>query len=177
MAGSSEKVQKAFDEGRLLDVVRAAKSRKNPEDKLLSGISLYKLGRFGEAFEVLEKVSDQAASLVRALYYLSLIHRKRGDDGRARACLERYLAFYPEDDEAKDLLDIVGAGRDELLMEPSVDLARIYAQQGHFEQALDIYAQVDHIGSLDDESRRDALDVQNHYLMKTLEGWLVRMKK
>lgn len=177
MAGSSEKVQKAFDEGRLLDVVRAAKSRKNPVDKLLSGISLYRLGRFGEALEVLEKVSDETVSLVRGLYYLSLIHRKRGDDDRARVCLERYLAFYPEDDEARDLLEIVDAGREELMMEPSVDLARVYAQQGHYEQALDIYTRVDHMGVLDDEARNDALKVQNLFLMKTLEGWLVRLKK
>lgn len=177
MAGSSEKVQRAFDEGRLLDVVRAAKTRKNPDDKLLSGISLYKLGRFSEALEVLEKVSDQAQSLVRALYYLSLIHRKRGDDDRARICLERYLAFYPEDDEAKDLFEIVDAYREEFMMEPSVDLARVYAQQGHYEQALDIYTQVDHMGVLDEEARQDALNVQNLYLMKTLEGWLVRLKK
>ena len=177
MAGSSEKVQRAFDEGRLLDVVRAAKTRKNPEDKLLSGISLYKLGRFSEALEVLDKVSDQAQSLVRALYYLSLIHRKRGDNDRARICLERYLTFYPDDDDAKDHLEAGVADYDELMKEPSVELARVYAQQGHYEQALDIYNQVNHLGVLDDAARRDALNVQNLYLMKTLEGWLVRLKK
>jgi hypothetical protein len=58
-----------------------------------------------------------------------------------------------------------------------VDLARVYAQQGHFEQALDIYTQVDHLGVLDEAARRDAMNVQNHYLMKTLESWLVRLKK
>lgn len=177
MAGSSEKVQKAFDEGRLLDVVRAAKTRKNPEDKLLSGISLYKLGRYGEAAEVLEKIADQAQSLVRSMYYLALIHRKRGDKDRAHICLERYLAFYPDDDEARDLLEAQEADREELMREPSVDLAKVYAQQGHFEQALDIYTQVDSIGALDETSRRDALNVQNLYLRKTLEGWLVRLKK
>lgn len=177
MAGSSEKVQKAFDEGRLLDVIRAAKTRKNPEDKLLSGISLYKLGRFAEAYEVLEKVSDQAASLVRSLYYLGLIHRKRGDEEMARICLERYLAFYPDDDEAKDYLEHGIADHDELVREPSIELARVYAQQGHYEQALDIYNQVNTMGNLDDAARRDALNVQNLYLMKTLEGWLVRLKK
>lgn len=177
MAGSSEKVQRAFDEGRLLDVVRAAKTRKNPEDKLLSGISLYKLGRFSEALEVLEKVSDQAQSLARALYYLSLIHRKRGDNDQARICLERYLAFYPDDDDAKDHLETGIADYDELMKEPSIELARIYAQQGHYEQALDIYNQVKHLGVLDDTARQDAMNVQNLYLMKTLEGWLVRLKK
>ncbi|MCU0575599.1 MAG: tetratricopeptide repeat protein [Desulfobacterota bacterium] len=177
MAGSSEKVRVAFDEGRLLDVVRAAKTRKNPEDKLLSGISLYKLGRNGEALEVLGKVSDQAHSLVKSMFYLALIHRQHGDDDLAMACLEKYLAFYPDDDEAKDLLEARKAVREELMKEPSVDLARVYAQQGHFEQALDIYTQVDHLGVLDEAARRDAMNVQNHYLMKTLESWLVRLKK
>lgn len=176
MAGSSEKVQKAFDEGRLLDVVRAARARKNPEDKLLSGIALYRLGRYGEAAGVLEAVSEQAQSLVRSLYYLAMIHRKRGEDDRARVLLERYLSFYPEDDEARDCLEAREAWREEFMMEPSVELARVYAQQGHYEQALDIYSQMDHLGVLDDASRRDARSVENLYLMKTLEGWLVRLK-
>lgn len=177
MAGSSEKVKKAFDEGRFLDAVREAKSRRNPEDKLLSGIALYKLGRNGEALEVLEKISAQAQSLIRAHYYLALIHRQQGNEAAERACLQRYLSFYPEDDEARDLLESRAPTEEELMKEPSVELAKVYAQQGHYEQALDIYSQVEVMGTLDDAARQEAANVQNLFLMKTLQGWLERLKK
>ncbi|HOS98810.1 MAG TPA: tetratricopeptide repeat protein [Deltaproteobacteria bacterium] len=177
MAGSSEKVQKAFDEGRFLDVLREAKSRRNPEDKLLAGVSLFRLGRYGEALEVLDRIARQAQSLTRSLYYLALIHRQRGDEETARALLQKYLAVYPEDDEARDTLEGKPSAGGELMKEPSLELAKVYAQQGHYEQALDIYAQVNHMGALDEASRQEALGVQNLYLRKTLEGWLMRLKR
>ncbi|HPC48462.1 MAG TPA: tetratricopeptide repeat protein [Deltaproteobacteria bacterium] len=178
MAGSSEKIQKAFDEGRHLDVIRGARSRKNPEDKLLAGISLYRLGRYRESLETLQKVSELAESLTRSEYYLALIHRTEGDQDAARACLQRYLAFFPDDDEARDLLENLQQGDDEAFVtEPSLELARIYAQQGHYAEALDIYAQIERKEGLDEEAKRLATRVQNLYLMKTLEEWLVRLKR
>ncbi|HOJ13473.1 MAG TPA: tetratricopeptide repeat protein [Deltaproteobacteria bacterium] len=178
MAGSSEKVQKAFDEGRYLDVIKAARTRKNPEDKLLAGISLYRLSRFAEARDVLEKVSALTKSLATAEYYLALIHGKEGDDDAYRACLERYLAYHPDDDEARDLLEgDTMLRREEFVTEPSVELARIYAQQGHYEQALDIYSRLAESRGLDEDARRHASAVQNLYIMKTLEEWLVRLRK
>jgi tetratricopeptide (TPR) repeat protein len=178
MGGSSEKVQKAFDEGRFLDVVRAAKTRKNPEDKLLAGISLYRLSRYAEARQVLEKVAEQAKSLAASEYFLALIHDKEGDGEAFKACLERYLAYYPDDDEARDLLEQASCtDHEELVTEPSVELAKIYAQQGHYEQALNIYAEVERGAGLGEEARRHAGAVQNLYIMKTLEEWLVRLRK
>jgi len=175
MAVSSENVKKAFDEGRFLDVVRAAKSRKNPEDRLLLGIALFKLGRQGEALDILSDIADLSQTLIKSLYYMALIHLQKKNDTQARDCLQKYLAFYPDDDEARDLLEKPSAS-DMLLKEPSLELAKVYAQQGHFEQALDIYSQVDKLTGLDDTSLREAQEVQNLFIMKTLQGWLERLK-
>lgn len=176
MAGLSENVKIAYEEGRFLDVVRAAKYRRNPEDRLLLGISLLKLGREADALDVLGKIADQADGLIKSFYYLALIHNQRGDDVLAKACLQKYLAFYPEDDEARDLLEKQQPA-ESLMKEPSIDLAKIYAQQGHYEQALDIYTQVDKLSGLDGEARQEAGNVQDLYIMRTLQGWLERLKK
>jgi len=176
MAGLSENVKIAFEEGRLLDVVRAAKYRRSPEDRLLLGISLFKLGREGEALDVLGKVADQAEGLIKSFYYLALIYNQKEDVLQAKAYLQKYLAFHHEDDEARDLLEQQEVP-DMLMKEPSIELAKIYAQQGHYEQALDIYALVDRITGLDDTALQEAGNVQNLFIMKTLHGWLERLKK
>ena len=176
MAVSSENVKKAFDEGRFLDVVRATKSRKNPDDRLLLGISLYKIGRYSEALDVLEKIAGQAQGLMKSFYYLGLIYHQRNDDAQAKACLHKYLTFYPEDDEARDLLEKPEA-KEVLVNEPSLELAKVYAQQGHYEQALDIYDQVKKMNGLDDLVRQEAGETQDLFIMKTLQGWLERLKK
>jgi tetratricopeptide (TPR) repeat protein len=176
MAVSSENVKKAFDEGRFLDVVRAAKSRRNPEDRLLLGIALFKLGRYGEALDVLERIAGQAHSLAKSFYYLGRIYSRMEDDLHAKSCLQKYLAFYPEDDDARDLLEKPEAP-EAMMKEPSVDLAKVYAQQGHYEQAIDIYSQVEKVSGLEDTVRKEAADVQDLFIMKTLQGWLERMKK
>ncbi|HVN72819.1 MAG TPA: tetratricopeptide repeat protein [Desulfomonilia bacterium] len=176
MAGSSENVKKAFDEGRFLDVVRAAKSRKNPEDRLLLGIALFKLGRQGEALDILSNIADLSQTLIKSFYYMALIHLQKQDDVHAKSCLQKYLAFYPDDDEARDLLEKPSAS-DMLMKEPSLELAKVYAQQGHFEQALDIYTQVDKLAGLDEVARGEAREVQDLFIMKTLQGWLERLKK
>lgn len=178
MAGSSEKIQQAFDEGRYLDVIRAARSRKNPEDKLLAGISLYRLGRYAESLDILEKVSLQASNLAKAEYYLALIHRRQGDENAARMRLKCYLAYHPEDDDARDLLERPASLPEEgLVREPSVELAKVYADQGHYTEALDILAEIEKKNGLDEETKRFAERVQNLFLMKTLEEWLVRLKR
>jgi tetratricopeptide (TPR) repeat protein len=176
MAGLSENVKIAFEEGRFLDVVRAAKYRRNPEDRLLLGISLFKIGREGEALDVLGKIAGLAEGLIKSFYYLAVIYNQKDDVLQARAYLQKYLVFHPEDDEARDLLDLHEAP-DMLMNEPSLELAKIYAQQGHYEQALDIYAQVDKIAGLDDTAKHEAGNAQNLYIMKTLHGWLERLKK
>ena len=176
MAGLSENVKIAFEEGRFLDVVRAAKYRRNPEDRLLLGISLFKLGREGDALDVLGKVAGQAEGLMKSFYYLALICNQREDVLQAKAHLQKYLAFHPEDDEARDLLEQQEVP-EMLMKEPSLELAKIYAQQGHYEQALDIYAQVDKTGGLDDSALQEAGSAQNLFIMKTLHGWLERLKK
>lgn len=176
MAVSSENVKKAFDEGRFLDVVRAAKSRRNPEDRLLLGIALFKLGRYGEALDVLEKIAGQAHSLAKSFYYLGRIYRHMEDDLQAKSCLQRYLAFYPEDDEVRDLLEKPETP-ETMMKEPSLELAKVYAQQGHYEQAMDIYTQVENMAGLDEMARKEASGVQDLFIMKTLQGWLERLKK
>jgi tetratricopeptide (TPR) repeat protein len=176
MAGLSENVKIAFEEGRFLDVVRSAKYRRNPEDKLLLGISLFKLGREGEALDVLSKVAGQAEGLIKSFYYLALIYNQKEDVLQAKSYLQKYLAFHPEDDEARDLLEQQEVP-EMLMKEPSLELAKIYAQQGHYEQALDIYAQVDKTTGLDYSALQEAGNTQNLFIMKTLNGWLERIKK
>ena len=176
MADLSADVKTAFDEGRYLQIVQAAEGCSSPEDRLMLGISLFKLGKANEALDVLGNVAAQAEHLTKALYYLALIYRQRGDEGIAKACLQKYLAFFPDDDEAHDLIESSGSPQS-LMKEPSAQLARIYAQQGHFEQALDIYIQVENMNGLDDDSLKEAHQAQDMYILKTLQGWLERVKR
>jgi tetratricopeptide (TPR) repeat protein len=178
MADLSADVKIAFEEGRYLQIVQAAEECSSPEDRLMLGISLFKLGRANEALDVLGNVAAQAEHLTKALYYLALIYRQRGDEGIAKACIQKYLAFFPDDDEAHDLIESSDSLSPQSLMkEPSAQLARIYAQQGHFEQALDIYIQVEKMNALDDDSLKEAHQTQDMYILKTLQGWLERVKR
>jgi len=170
-------MRKAFDEGRFLEVVQGRNLCKSNEQKLMLGISLFKVGRTQEAFSVLEKVAEKTGQLAKVFYYMALIQRSRGHEENARDCLEKYLAFYPDDDEALDIVETQESDPEKLVKEPSVHLARVYAQQGHYEQALDIYSQVDKLTGLDDETLKDAHQVENLYIMKTLQGWLEKVAK
>ena len=129
-----------------------------------------------EALDILGKVAGQAEGLMKSFYYLALIYNQKEDVLQAKAYLQKYLAFHPEDDEARDMLEQQEVP-EMLMKEPSLELAKIYAQQGHYEQALDIYAQVGSITGLDDTALQDAGNAQNLYIMKTLHGWLERLKK
>lgn len=169
-------IKKTFDEGKFSEVVRHADRCLSPEEKLMLGISLFKLGKTHEALDILESIAAQAQQLTRAFYFMAILYRHRGDEDTARDCLQKYLAFNPNDDEAYDLLDTPEAS-ESLMREPSVQLAKIYAQQGHFEQALDIFSQVDKITGLDDDSLKEARQVQNMHIMKTLQGWLEKVKR
>ena len=173
----STKIKKAFDEGRFVDVVQGRSLCKSPEQKLMLGIALFKLGRSQEAFNILVRIAEKTQILTKAFYYLALLYRHRGDEDIAKDCLHKYLAFNPNDDEAYDLMNPPGSGTETLVSEPSVQLAKVYAQQGHYEQALDIYAQVDKMSGLDNDSLEDAHQVQNLHIMKTLQGWLEKVEK
>jgi tetratricopeptide (TPR) repeat protein len=131
-------MQEAFDRGDFLGIIEAADSAVNPEDKLLVGISMFKLGRLSDAMKVFNGISDLMSELAKAFYYMALIHKERGNMESARYCMSQYTPFYPDDEEA---LEIIEADRaePELLSVPSLELAKIYAAQGHFEQALEIY--------------------------------------
>jgi tetratricopeptide (TPR) repeat protein len=177
MSDLSEKIKKAFDEGSFLEVVQGRGLCKSPEQKLMLGISLFKLGRTHEALKILEGIAEKARKLTKAFYYLALLYRDLGEEDTAKDNLQKYLAFNPNDDEACDLLDSPYNGTETLLKEPSVQLAKIYAQQGHYEQALDIYSQVDKKTGLDTGAFEDALQVQNMYIMKTLQGWLEKVAR
>jgi tetratricopeptide (TPR) repeat protein len=170
-------MRKAFDEGRFLDVVQGRNLCKSHEQKLMLGISLFKLGRTQEAFAILEKIGEKTEHLAKVFYYLALIHKSRGDEETASSYLQKYMVFYPDDDDALDQIDSRESESESLLKEPSVQLAKVYAQQGHYEQALDIYSQVDKITGLDDDALKDAHQVENLYIMKTLQGWLEKVEK
>lgn len=168
-------LRKIFEDGRYEDVVAEAAGLRGAEERLMLGIALFRLGRAQEAYDVLDGLAREAEDLVRGMLYLARICRQRGDVERARMYAERYLAFYPDDDEALDLLEeepeavaFVGA--------PSVDLARIYVQQGHIEQALEIFAALLENDPGDEALQKEAREVQNRHTVRILEGWLERLK-
>ena len=114
--------------------------------------------------------------MVKAHYYMARIYSQQGDMESAQECLRKYSCFYPDDDEARDILETPEESKT-LLSEPSLGLAKIYAQQGHYEEALDIYARVLKTPGQEPELKKEALHVQDMYILKTLETWLERIKK
>jgi len=168
--------KKAFDEGKFLDIVSAADSAATHQERLMLGISLFKLGRDNEALRIFDEIASDVEQLVKVHYYMALVYSQQGDMESAQQCLKRYTAFYPDDDEAQEILS-TPEDKDSLMSEPSVDLAKIYAQQGHYDEALDIYARVLKKPGQEPEIRKEALHVQDMYIMKTLETWLERIKK
>jgi len=119
-------IRKAFEQGKFLEIADAAPESRTPEEDLMVGISLFKVGRETDAMAVLSGIIERVRELARAYYYMALMHRGRGDEEAARSCLESYLSFYPDDDEALDLLQ---EDQDEapLMNEASPELARISA--------------------------------------------------
>jgi len=166
-------IKKAFEEGRFLDIVGSADFLTSYEERLILGQSLMKLGRDSEALTVFQEMYREIEHRIKSLYYIAQIHQRSGDEERARFYLTRYLAFRPDDDEAADLMEAVQ--ETPMMMEPSLELARLYGRQGHFSQALDIYGGL-LMTSMDPEVRDEALKVQNLSIIKTLEGWLERLK-
>lgn len=169
-------MQQAFDRGDFLAVVESADKAGSPEEKLLVGISLFKLGKLSEAMEVLREVSDTARELARAFFFMAQIHMERGETESAQFCIDQYIPFYPDDDEALDILQS-GQQLPPLISEPSLELAKLYAAQGHFKEALDIYVDLLKTSMSDPEVRKEARRVQAMYIIKTLEGWLEKMPK
>ncbi|OPZ61050.1 MAG: hypothetical protein BWY87_00073 [Deltaproteobacteria bacterium ADurb.Bin510] len=164
-------LKEAFAAGDYLTV--AASEPAGVEDRLLVATALYRLGREREALRQFGAVEESLESLTRGLLIAARLHLDQGDSGAATRLLERYLAFFPDDDEARDLLEGGAAADDALVAAASPELARIYAQQGHYAQALGIYAQV---LPQDATLRDEALRTQNLFVVKTLEGWLERLR-
>ncbi len=169
-------MQEAFDRGDFLGIIEAADEAVNPEDKLLVGISLFKLGRLADAMKVFNGISDLMSELAKSFYYMALIHKERGNMESARYCIGQYTPFYPDDEEALEIIES-GKAEPELVSVPSLELAKIYAAQGHFEQALEIFVHLLQQNDSDPEMRKEAHRVQTMHIVKTLEGWLERMKK
>lgn len=172
-------IRTAFEQGAFLQIADAAADALTPEDQLMVGISLFKVGRETDAMAVLRALAGRVRELARAFYYIALIHRGRGESEAAKSCIDLYLPFYPDDDEALDLFpeeDSVGEMAP-LMSEASPELAQIYADQGHYGQALEIYSRLLKDPDPDPQVRGEAERVQTLYLIKTLEGWLERTRK
>jgi len=174
MKGMCMNVRKAFEEGRFLEIADSGEVMTTPEDRLILGIALFKVGRENDAAGVFERLSSEIRERAKALYYLTLLSRKRGDYAKAQLYLDQYRVFFPEDDDALELLE---SGDDEqpLVSVPSLELAREYARQGHYEQARDIYARVLESTGYDPEIAREGRRIENLFLLKTLHGWLERV--
>ncbi len=173
-------IRTAFEQGAFLEVADAAAHARTPEDHMMVGISLFKVGRETDAMVVFSELADRARDLARAFYYMALIHRGRGDNEAAKSCIDLYLPFYPDDDEAIDLIpeeEGTGGEAAPLMSEASPELAKIYADQGHYGQALEIYSGLLKGPDSEPHVRREAERVQTLYLIRTLEGWLERTRK
>ncbi len=167
-------IKKAFDEGRFLEILDVSSEITSHEDRLLLGISLYKLGKTNEALTVLTSIYSHIDSLFPALFYIGKIHKEAGDVDLAERFIGDYLVFRPDDDEARDLL---GSSSQTVLMDvSSVELARLYTSQGYFEKAVDIYSTL--LSLSDDQAmKKEALCAQNLHIIKNLEGWLEEIKR
>ncbi len=173
-------IRTAFEQGAFLEVADAAADARTPEDQLMVGISLFKIGRETDAMEVFRELEGRVRELARAYYYMALIHRGRDEIDAAKSCIDLYLPFYPDDDEALDLFpeeEGTGGGMAPLMSEASPELAKIYADQGHYGQALEIYSRLLKDPDPDPQVHKEADRVQTLYLIKTLEGWLERTRK
>ncbi|MGC9323224.1 MAG: tetratricopeptide repeat protein [Desulfomonilia bacterium] len=167
-------VRKAFEEGRFLEIADSGEVITAPEERLLLGISLFKVGREIEAEDVFEELSRELVIQAKALYYLALLSRKRGDHDTAQHYLTQYRAFYPDDDEAVDLLESQGE-EESFLSAPSIELAREYARQGHYELARDIYVRILESSGGDSLIEKEGRHAEAMFLIKTLQGWIERV--
>jgi tetratricopeptide (TPR) repeat protein len=167
-------MQEAFDQGDFLGVAESAHLARTPEEKLLVALSMLKIGKVSDALGFFREISDLVIRLSKSFLYMAQIHHEKNEPETAKFCIERYLIFYPDDDEAYALLH----AKDEeppMVVDASPELARVYAVQGHFEKALDIYVNLLRNGDLDQEAEKEARKVQTMYLIKTLEGWLEKL--
>ncbi len=165
---------KAFDEGDFLAIIENAAAAVSTEERLMLGIAYYKSGREQDALQVLEGLNIELEKLSKGLFYMGRIYAGIGEPDKARQSLERYLVFYPDDDEARDLLDAADDEPCEMLEEASAELGLLYAQQGHYVEALDVFEKV--LETEDNEElRAEARKTQEKYIIKTLETWLERL--
>jgi tetratricopeptide (TPR) repeat protein len=166
-------VKKAFAEGKYLEIIEASSEILTTQDKIILGMSLMRMGEYEHAAIILAGIEAQIDEMVDALKHLGIVYAKMGETDLSKRCIERYIAFRPEDDEALDLLE--GVPENNVLVSgQSVELARIYASQGLYEQSLDIFAMLDEIKT-DAEIRKEAIGVQKLFIIKTLEEWLGRL--
>jgi tetratricopeptide (TPR) repeat protein len=174
MRGLGVDIKKVFEEGRFLEIIGMADILTSYEERLILGISMMKLGRDLDALDVFKGLYKEIENRIKSLLYIARLYQKLGDVDSARYFIQRYLAFCPDDDEAQDILQSFEGLT--LLSEPSVELARLYGQQGYYKQALDIYAGLI-MTKMDAEIRKEALRIQNLDIIQTLEQWLARLKR
>lgn len=166
-------IEASFSEGKYQDIVEAKARLTKPEHMLLLGMSYYRLGRLKDALGVFQDISGKIERLSKAYFYMARIYMELEDMDSARSYLERYLSLNPDDDEARDMME--QGPSEEMVIEPSVELARLYAGQGHLEKALEIYKVLIKEGPTE-EIRDEALKTQNMYIIRVLEGWLEALK-
>lgn len=169
-------MQEAFDRGDFLSVADSAAVARTPEEHLLVAISLLRIGKVSDALDTFRVLSDLVKKLSKSFLYMAEIHLDRHEPETAKFCLERYTLFYPDDDEAAALLQEQEEEAAPMVDGASAELARVYAAQGHFEQALDIYVNLIQSGDKDPEIEKEARKAQSMLIIKTLEGWMEKLR-
>lgn len=110
-------------------------------------------GMMDEAMKVCSEGVKKHPSFISGRIVMAKIHLKLGDLENARAELEAALSVAPQNKMAKELLSEIKASREEKAPEEdsevrrlapiaswnTVTMAKIYASQGHFDQAREIY--------------------------------------
>ncbi|MDH3744174.1 MAG: tetratricopeptide repeat protein [Acidobacteriota bacterium] len=104
--GEKEKAQEAFERLADLDPVTVGKRFYD------MGLALFKKGDMAQAIEAFERALGADESLIRAHYHLGLCYVNRGNNAKALANLQAFLAKAPENDpersSAAEMLQFLG---------------------------------------------------------------------
>ncbi len=199
-------LSKMKDQGKVADVIRHCISALNLYSgdirlRQLLAECYQELGFIGQAEEELAHAASEIDRLAPVYKALGRIYCAQGRLDEAGPMLRRYLAHYPEDQEALDLMASVKTPEKEPLPEgpgeelATPTLAEIYYGQGRIDEAIATYRKVLQLNPDDTSSRNrlaeletqvsekerlaaeaEALKLRTEKTVAILEGWLIRLQ-
>ena len=111
-SASLAKAQAAIEKGKASKAVEHAEAAvladpRNATNRALLGAAYLEAGRYADAAESFSYVLQFLPDHEDALYYLAVVHQRRGDAVRARFVLRSVLQKNPEHEPAKKLLELL----------------------------------------------------------------------